>query len=188
MANRVLSLLAALVLSLPLAARADDDYGSTLRVFQEAGESGRFFESAYAYAVFPTIGKGGFVVGGAYGEGKVFVGGKAVGFTSMTQLSVGLQLGGQAYSEIIFFQDKRSLEEFTTGRFEFGADASVVAITASANAHASTTGSSAGVSGGRRDAATVGGYQHGMATFTVARGGLMYEASVAGQHFKYAAY
>lgn len=95
-----------------------------------------------------------------------------------TKLTVGLQLGGQAYSQIIFFQDKRALDEFTSGNFEFGAQATAVAITAGASASASTAGASAGASGGQHDASTVdaGGYHKGMAVFTVAKGGLMYES------------
>jgi lipid-binding SYLF domain-containing protein len=102
-------------------------------------------------------------------------------------LTVGLQLGGQAYSQIIFFEDKRAFDEFTSGNFEFGAQASAVAITAGASATASTTGSSAGASGGQHDASTkeIGGYYKGMAVFTVAKGGLMYEASIGGQKFSY---
>ena len=115
----------------------------------------------------------------------MYEGGRVIGDTSMTQLSVGFQLGGQAYSEIIFFQDERALKEFASGNFEFGADATVVAITAAASAQASTTGSSASASGGKRDATTVGKYSKGMATFTVAKGGLIFQANVAGQKFTY---
>jgi lipid-binding SYLF domain-containing protein len=103
----------------------------------------------------------------------------------MTQLSVGFQLGGEGFSQIIFFQDQRALKEFTSGNFEFGAEASAVAITAAAGAQASTSGSSAGASGGKNDAATVGSYYKGMATFTVAKGGLMYQATIGGQKFSY---
>ncbi|MGB8410395.1 MAG: YSC84-related protein [Gallionella sp.] len=103
----------------------------------------------------------------------------------MTQITVGLQLGGQAFSQIIFFEDKRAFDEFTGGNFEFGAEASAVAITAGASAQATTTGSSAGASGGKNDAKTTGSYYRGMAIFTVAKGGLMYEASVGGQKFSY---
>ena len=124
--------------------------------------------------------------GGAYGKGRVYEQGKHVGNTSMTQVTVGFQLGGQAYSQIIFFEDKRAFDEFTSGNFEFGAQATAVAITAGASAAATTTGSAAGASGGRHDATTAGaGYHKGMATFTVATGGLMYEASVGGQKFSY---
>ncbi len=101
---------------------------------------------------------------------------------------MGAQLGGQVYSQIVFFQDERALKEFTGGNFEFGADANAVAITASAGAKASTAGNSAGVSGGKNDAKTVGGkYNKGMAVFTVAKGGLMYEATISGQKFSYKA-
>ena len=135
--------------------------------------------------MFPTIGKGGVGVGGAYGKGRVYEKGKYIGDTSMTQVTVGLQLGGQAYSELILFEDERSLKEFTSGNFEFAADANAIAITAAAGAKATTTGSSTAVSAGKKDAKTAGGYRKGMATFTVAKGGLMYEASVGGQKFTY---
>jgi lipid-binding SYLF domain-containing protein len=177
-----------LVLAVPVTAgwAEQDKYQDTINVFMNAGESGAFFKNAYGYAVFPTIGKGGMGVGGAYGEGRVYAAGKYIGDTKVTQLTVGFQLGGQAYSMIIFFEDERALQEFTSGNFEFGAQASATAITAGASAGTSTTGSSAGVSGGKNDATTVGaGYQKGMATFTVAKGGLMYEASIGGQKFSY---
>jgi lipid-binding SYLF domain-containing protein len=159
----------------------------TVKLFKKAGQSGSFFSKSYAFAVFPTIGKGGFVVGGAHGDGHVYVHGKVIGSTSMTQVSVGLQAGGQAYSEIIFFEDKRALDEFTSGNFEFGAGVNAIAITASAGASTGTTGSEAGASGGKNDAATAGAFYKGMAVFTIAKGGLMYEASVSGQKFKYKA-
>ncbi len=187
MLKRLIPILTLALLALSLSPAWADEYSDTISIFKNAGESGSFFDTAYGYAVFPTIGKGGIVVGGAYGTGRVYKKGKHVGDSSMTQVSVGFQLGGQAYSEIIFFQDQRALKEFTSGTFEFGADASVVAITASANAKASTTGASAGASGGKRDATTVGKYNKGMATFTVAKGGLMYEAAIAGQKFSYKA-
>jgi lipid-binding SYLF domain-containing protein len=170
---------------LPAAPVLADEYSDALKTFQNAGESGRFFKNAHAYALFPTIGKGGVGVGAAHGSGRVYRGGKAIGDTSMTQLSVGLQLGGQAFSQIIFFEDERALKEFTSGNFEFGAEASAVAITAAAGAQASTSGSSAGASGGKNDAATVGKYYKGMATFTIAKGGLMYQATIGGQKFSY---
>jgi lipid-binding SYLF domain-containing protein len=177
-----------LVLSLlifPTAQALADDYADTITVFREAGESGKFFKNSYGYAVFPTIGKGGIGIGGAHGSGQVYAEGKYVGDTSMTQITVGFQLGGQAFSQIIFFEDKRAFDEFTGGNFEFGAQASAVAITAGASAQATTTGSSAGASGGKHDANTAGSYYRGMAIFTVAKGGLMYEASVGGQKFSY---
>ena len=163
-----------------------DNYQKTIDLFKNAGESSTFFANSYGYAVFPSIGKGGIGIGGAHGNGGVFVAGKQVGDTSMTQLTIGFQLGGQAYSQIIFFKDKRAFDEFTTGEFEFGAQATAVAITAGASAGTSTTGSSAGASSSKDSASTAGGgYHKGMAIFTVAKGGLMYEASIGGQKYKY---
>ncbi|MGE0625532.1 MAG: YSC84-related protein [Pseudomonadales bacterium] len=163
-----------------------DGYDDALKVFQGAGESGKFFDSSYGYALFPTIGKGGIGIGGAGGKGRVYVGGAHVGNTSMAQVTVGLQFGGQAYSMIIFFEDERAFREFSSGNFEFGAQATAVAITAGASAGASTAGGgSAGASGGQHDAATAGGYSKGLAVFTVAKGGLMYEASLGGAKFNY---
>jgi lipid-binding SYLF domain-containing protein len=176
-----------LLLLLSCVAASADEYDDAVQVFKDAGESGQFFQNCYGYAVFPTIGKGGIGIGGAYGKGRVYVGGKYVGDTSMTQLTAGLQFGGQAFSQIIFFEDKRAFDEFTGGEFEFGAQVTAVAITAGVSAGATTTGSSAGASGGKHDATTVGAYHKGMAVFTVAKGGLMYEATVGGQKFTYKA-
>jgi lipid-binding SYLF domain-containing protein len=162
-----------------------DDYADTVKIFKEAGESSVFFDNSYGYAIFPTIGKGGVGIGGAFGKGRVYKGGAHVGDTSMTQLTIGLQLGGQGYSQIIFFQDERAFKEFTSGEFAFGAQATAVAITAGASATAGTAGTSAGASGTKHAAATAGEYYKGMATFTVAKGGLMYEASIGGQKFSY---
>jgi len=180
-----------LLFALPFgSALADEDaakYSSAIKTFQDAGESGAFFGNSYGYAVFPSVGKAGLGIGGAYGNGRVYAGGKLVGDTRMTQLSIGWQAGAQAYSQIIFFEDKRSYDEFTGGNFEFSADASAVAITAGASASAGSTGAAAGASAGKSDATTKGAYRKGMATFTVAKGGLMYEAVLAGQKFKYTA-
>ena len=176
-----------LVLLLTLGTVSADDYQDTMKVFKDAGESGAFFDQAYGYAMFPTVGKAGFGIGGAYGDGRVYKQKKHIGNTSVSQVTIGFQLGGQAYSQIIFFQDKRALDEFSSGNFEFGAQAAAVAITAGASASASTTGSSATASGGKNNAETAGKYYKGMATFTVAKGGLMYEASIGGQKFSYSA-
>jgi len=162
-----------------------DPYVDTMGLFKDAGQSRTFFANCYGYAVFPTIGKGGLVVGGAYGKGRVYVHGKYVADTSVKQVSVGLQAGGQAYSQIIFFEDKRAFEEFAKGDFEFGADATAVAVTAAAGATAGTTGVSADASAGRKDATTAGRYYKGMAVFTIVKGGAMYEATLAGQKFSY---
>ena len=125
----------------------------------------KFFSSAAGYAVFPTIDKGAFVVGGAGGDGVVFVGGKPVGRASMGQATVGFQVGGQAFSEIIFFETPASLADFQKGDFALAAQASAVALSAGAAAAAN--------------------YQNGVAIFTATKGGLMYEASVGGQKFGY---
>jgi len=179
----------ALMMSLAMMVAAEaalaDDYSETIELFKNAGESAAFFSSSYGYAVFPTIGKGGLIVGGAHGTGRVYEHGRSVGDTSMTQVSVGLQAGGQAYSQIIFFQDKRAFDEFTAGDFEFDAHASAVAITAAASGTAGTTGASAAASGGKKDATTAGVYYKGMAVFTIVKGGAMYEISVGGQKFSY---
>ena len=162
-----------------------DSCSDTANLFRKAGQSGQFFKTAYGYAVFPTIGKGGIGIGGAYGKGCVYAQGKRVGDTSMKQLSIGFQLGGQGYSEIIFFDDERAFKEFTGGNFEFGADATAVAITLAAGASAKSTGASAGASATKHDATTAGRYYTGMATFYIIKGGLMYEAAIAGQKFTY---
>ena len=174
-----------LMLVFPAANVWADKYQDTIEVFRKAGESGSYFNNSYGYAVFPTIGKGGIGIGGSYGEGRVYEQGNYVGDTDMAQVTIGFQLGGQAFSQIIFFQDQRAFQEFTSGNFEFGAQATAVAITAGASAAATTTGSSTGLSGGQNDAKTTGKYHKGMATFTVAKGGLMYEASIGGQKFTY---
>ena len=162
-----------------------DKYEDTIEVFRNAGESGEFFNSSYGYAVFPTIGKGGFYVGGAHGAGRVYEQGVWIGDTKMTQVTIGFQLGGQAFSQIIFFEDKFTLDQFTNGNFEFSAQASAVAITAGAQAAATTTGASAGASATQDTSVNVGDYNRGMAIFTVAKGGLMYEAILGGQKFTY---
>lgn len=185
MTKRLIPILALFSLALAVSPAWADEYTEAISVFKNAGESGNFFRTAYGYAVFPTIGKGGVGVGGAFGKGRVYEHGKYVGDASMTQLTVGFQLGGQAYSQIIFFQNQRAFKEFTSGNFAFGAEASAIAITAAAGAKANTTGSSASASAGRHDAKTVGGYSNSMATFTVAKGGLMYEATIGGQKFSY---
>ena len=185
MFRRLIWVVALPLLALSVSPAWADEYSDTINVFRKAGESGRMLQSAYGYAVFPSIGKGAIGIGGAHGKGRVFEKGKYIGDTSMTQITVGFQLGGEAYSELILFQDARALKDFTSGNFEFGADAHVIAVTAAAGAKANTTGSSAGASVTKNDATTAGGYTKGIATFTVAKGGLMYEASIGGQKFNY---
>jgi lipid-binding SYLF domain-containing protein len=124
-----------------------------------------FLKKAYGYAVFPSVGKGGVGVGGAYGRGVVFEQGNMIGYTDLSQASIGFQLGGQEYSELIAFENKAALDRFTTGKFEFAAQASAVALKAGASANAN--------------------YRDGIAVFTAGESGLMYEASIGGQKFSF---
>ncbi len=163
-----------------------DNYTNTIEVFRQSGAVKPFFETAYGYAVFPTVGKAGFVVGGAYGTGQVYANGTVTGSARLVKASIGFQAGGQAFSQIIFFQDQRAFNEFTSGDFEFGAGVSAVAITAGMQANAGTAGATAGASAGPAtgtQAPTT--YHKGMAVFVHAKGGLMYEATVGGQKFSY---
>jgi len=124
-----------------------------------------FFEKAYGYAVFPTVGKGAIGIGGAHGTGVVFEQGKPIGHSKLTQLSIGFQLGGQTYSEIVFFEDKKTLDDFKKGNFEFSAQASAIAV--------------------KKGASTDADFDKGVAVFTLPKGGLMFEASIGGQKFSF---
>ena len=167
-----------------------DDVDTAIENFRGAG-AGDFIDDSYGYAVFPSIGKGGIGIGGAHGKGEVFVGGKKVGKTKMSQITYGLQLGGQVYSQMIFFRDERAFDDFTSGNFEFGAQATAVALTAGAQASTSTGGGGNTSSGTDADSSKVNASEKqydgrsGMAVFTIAKGGLMYEATLGGQKFKY---
>jgi|HubBroStandDraft_1064217.scaffolds.fasta_scaffold19295_2 lipid-binding SYLF domain-containing protein len=162
-----------------------DNYSDAVANFRAAGESRAFFHTAYAYAVFPNVGEAGFIVGGQIGKGRVYRNGQLLGYSTIGGVSVGFQAGGQVYSEVVFFENEDALREFKSGNFEFAAGAHAVAITASAGASAATNGVQANASGTAQNATTVGAYEHGMAVFTVAKGGLMYAAEVGGQHFSY---
>jgi lipid-binding SYLF domain-containing protein len=162
-----------------------DSYTDAINTFKEAGKSGTYFHKAYGYAVFPTIGGAGFLVGAAHGKGRVYLHGVLTGDTTMNLLSAGFQAGAKTYSEIIFFEDKRALDAFESGDFEFGADASAVAVTAGAEAGAGTAGASSGASADSSNANTEGSYHNGMAVFTIAKGGLMYAATISGQKFTF---
>ena len=179
------SALVLLMLILSASFAVADEYDETRTLFEKAG-IGQLFQSAYGYALFPTIGKGGFVVGGAYGEGRVYEQGRHVGYSSMIQASIGFQLGGTGFSQVIFFEDQRAFAEFVSGNFEFEAEAQATVLTAAAGASASTGGSSAVASGTKNNVAIAGaGYNKGMATYTITKGGLMYEASIGGQKFSF---
>ena len=121
-------------------ALAQDAYDKTINAFRQAGGTEYFFNNAYGYAVFPTIGKGGIGIGSAHGGGRVYAGGRHVGDSTMTQLTIGAQLGGQAFSQIIFFEHEQAFRDFTSGQFEFSAQATAVAITAGASRNESSPG------------------------------------------------
>ncbi|MCG8636070.1 MAG: hypothetical protein MI863_19715 [Desulfobacterales bacterium] len=163
-----------------------DSYSSTIAVFKKSEVVRDFFNNCYGYAVFPTVGKGGIVVGGSYGEGQVYKQGALSGTVSLAKLTVGFQLGGQAFSQIIFFEDRRAYNEFTGGSFEFDASVSAVVITAGAQAKAGTEGGTAGASAGPATGTQAEiDYYKGMAVFVHAKGGLMYEAAIGGQKFNF---
>jgi lipid-binding SYLF domain-containing protein len=149
--------------------------------FRELGNVSELLAQSYGYAVLPTIGKGGMGIGGAGGSGCVFAGGKHTGDVSMGQVTIGWQLGGQAYSQLILFKNADSYQDFTQGNFEFGADATAVALTYGASAAATTQGASASAG----DTKAAGSWKRGMAIFTLAKGGLMYEASIGGQKYNF---
>ncbi|MEH0021711.1 MAG: lipid-binding SYLF domain-containing protein [Desulfobacter sp.] len=182
-------LFAALILTMAAAISSPvyaDSYADTLAVFKKSDAVRPFFNSAYGYAVFPTVGKGGIVVGGAFGKGRVYKKGSLSGNVALSKLSVGFQLGGQAFSQVIFFRDKRAYDEFTGGSFEFDASVSAVAITAGVQAKAGTEGGTAGASAGPATGTQASiDYYKGMAVFVHAKGGLMYEISIGGQKFDF---
>jgi len=163
-----------------------DEYRDTIKMFLDAKAAKPYFETAYGYAVFPSVGKAGVVfIGGAYGEGRVYKDHKYTGDVTLAQTTLGFQLGGQAFSQVIFFENKKDYNRFTQGTYEFGAQASATVITASASAEATTRGPNASASGGANNAINKGGYYKGMATFIIAKGGLMYEVAVGGQKFTF---
>jgi lipid-binding SYLF domain-containing protein len=173
----------ALALANPVQA---DKFTNTIDIYKKSEAVQPFFKNAYGYAVFPTVGKAGIGIGGSYGKGQVYKGGKVTGEVSLIKGSIGFQLGGQAFSQMIFFEDKRAYDEFTGGNFEFDASASAVAITAGAQAKAGTEGATAGASAGPATGAQAkASYHKGMAVFVHTKGGLMYEASIGGQKFTF---
>lgn len=183
----MMSLAVALTLTLSNSAFADK-YTDALSVFKKSEVVRPFFKSAYGYAIFPTVGKAGIGIGGAYGSGKVYRRGRFTGEARLFKATIGFQLGGQAFREIIFFKDKRAYNEFTSGSFEFDASASAVAITAGAQARAGTEGATAGASAGPATGTQAkASYYKGMVVFVHTIGGLMYEAAIGGQKFTFKA-
>jgi lipid-binding SYLF domain-containing protein len=162
-----LVVLLTLVLGWGVSARAADpvrEARDTIAAFRVTDPGlAHFFDTAAGYAVFPTVAKGAVGIGGAHGTGVLFVHGKAVGKASLNQLTVGAQLGGQEYAEIVFFETPKALSDFMKGHFALSAQASAVALKSGASANAR--------------------YEEGVATFTATKGGLMYEASIGGQKF-----
>jgi lipid-binding SYLF domain-containing protein len=124
-----------------------------------------FFDKAYGYAVFPSVGKAGMGIGGAYGKGVVYEQGEEIGNTTLKQVSMGFEFGGESYREIIFFQDKKTLDDFKQGNYELGAQASAVAL--------------------KKGAAKNADFDQGVAVFTQTKGGLMFDVSVGGQKFTF---
>ncbi|MBT3386900.1 MAG: lipid-binding SYLF domain-containing protein [Desulfobacula sp.] len=181
-----LSLLFAFLLLFISSNAIADKYSDTMDVFIKSDAVKPFFNEAYGYAIFPRVGKGGIILGGAYGAGRVYKQRSISGTASLMKVTIGFQLGGQAFSEIIFFQDKRAYDEFTSGNFEFDGALSAVVITAAAQAQSGTQGSSAGVSlGPATGTQAETNYTKGMAVFIHTLGGLMYEMSIGGQKFSF---
>jgi len=135
------------------------------RIKREDPSLDAFLSHAHAYAVFPSVGKGGVGIGGAYGHGLVYKGGEMIGYTDLRQATIGLQLGGQTYTEVIAFETADALKSFQSNNYAFSANASAVAI--------------------KSGAAATAKYENGVAVFTSPRGGLMFEASIGGQEFTY---
>jgi lipid-binding SYLF domain-containing protein len=182
--NKIFISLALMTLAFCGSVASADPYSDTIDVFKHAGESASFFNNSYGYAVFPSVGKGGLVVGAAHGDGRVYEQGKHIGNASMTQVSVGFQAGGQAFRQIIFFENKAALDQFTSGNFEFGADVNAVVIRSGVSGSAGTTGAT-GSASSAKDTASAAKYYKGMAVFTVVKGGAMVQAAVGGQKFSY---
>ena len=159
-------------LATPLQAQKESDLQEVQEVIatfvEKDPDMQGFFDTSYGYVVFPNVGKGGLGIGGAHGNGLVYKGGTVVGKAELKEITVGLQAGGQSFVEVIFFKDKTAFDDFTRGNFEFGAQVSAVALTAGASADLA--------------------YNGGVAVMTMAKGGLMYEASVGGQKFEYEAF
>jgi lipid-binding SYLF domain-containing protein len=160
----------AAVLAMPVSARAEDatlndaKHAVTAIKHADPGQE-RFLDHAAGYAIFPNVAKGGLVVGGAGGTGFLFVNGKAVGKTTLSQVTVGAQVGGQAYYEVIYFETAESLAAFKKGEWTMAAQVSAVALKSGVSANAK--------------------YKEGVAVFTLTKAGAMAEASIGGQKFSY---
>jgi lipid-binding SYLF domain-containing protein len=171
--KNILSLVFLLMLSAAVYAQSDKKQKEVIEECSEAKEGfmktdngmGKFFGSCYGYVMFPNVGKGGLGVGGASGNGVAYEQEKMVGMAKLTQVSIGFQAGGQSFREVIFFESKKEFDRFKENKIEFAAQVSAVAAAAGVSADAK--------------------YVEGVAVFTRAKGGLMYQASVGGQKFKF---
>lgn len=184
-ANLAFAALAGMLLAAPASAQRVEDLSQTIERFRGNSNIAPYFESAYGYAVWDTIAKGGLGIGAATGRGQVYRDGQVTGFSRVVDVSIGFQAGGQAYSQIVFFEDQAAYNEFTSGNFEFDAQASAVAVKANAQASAGTEGGQATAGAGGPGRASATGYQGGLQVFTMSKGGLMYEASISGQKYNF---
>jgi lipid-binding SYLF domain-containing protein len=169
---RIVSLIVTVTLTGVIAAlaadadRLDSDTGTAIQTFRASGPRlQRLFDTAYGYVVFPSVDKGAAGIGVAEGKGLVYENGVLVGRAKLTQVTVGAQLGGQSYSEVIFFERQEALDEFKDGKTAISAGVSAVAVSEGASAEAK--------------------YQNGVQVYTMTKAGLMFEASVGGQHFTF---
>ena len=164
-----------------------DKFDEAITSFKQSPKSSKYFDKAYGYAIFPEVGKAGFIIGGEHGGGKVYEKGKFVGTASITSVSVGAQAGAKEYAEMIFFHKKEDFAKFKGGEFQLAGNMEATLVTMNASASAGTETSSAEASTTRNTAATGGGYNNGVAVFVVTRGGLMAGIAVGGQKIKYKA-
>ncbi|MCZ6758897.1 MAG: hypothetical protein O7D29_00765 [Gemmatimonadetes bacterium] len=162
-----------------------EDFSRSIEEFQNLEAVAPYFDTAYGYAVWRRIARGGLGIGAATGKGQVYLNGEVTGFSRLIDVTIGFQAGGQAYRQIVFFEDKRAYDEFTSGPLRFDASASAVAVTAGALASTTTQGSQASAGAGSvSNTVLVGaGYLRGLQVFTMLVGGLMYQATIGGQTY-----
>ena len=146
--------------------KAAKETSEAIELFKSTdSDMAKWFANSTGYAVFPSVTKGAIGIGAAHGTGEVFEKDKLIGSVSLTQVTIGFQLGGQEYAEVIFFENKETLDQFKNSKLAMSAQVSAVAAAEGASSDAK--------------------YQQGVAVFTIAKGGLMFEASVGGQKFKF---